>query len=820
MKKEHNGDQATLPSSPEDPVQTDPAAEEPSAPIESKMPRRVKVYLLQGDDWLDNGTGYCMGQVDAESRKPYFIVRNESNSEDVILQSYLEGRIQYQRQQETLIVWTDLSGKDLALSFQENEGCEDLCDFIVRVQRESLSPLISLYYVLTAIADPGNDGPREITELITGPVTYPPEKPTAESLEEIFEVINQGSNSLYTRFKILRFFTNTKYVDKLICLFLELEDAHALEGLHLLSDIFRVLLMYNEPLIVEELVQTEDRILGLAGIMEYQRECPRIKACHREYLLDETKLKTVIDIKSPPMSHESQLDIFKREFYLNYLRNNVLAQFLEDQSLSILSTMIHNNELEILEYLKDSQANDNFMERLFGLYKPVDTTVRLKRDGVKLLFQYILTAKGHVLALKPEFFGLIVKAGLIDMIKFALQDTDRNIRVIGTEILVTVIDQDLSFVNSVSNEHQEVDEVVDVGDYNSPEGDSSTNAAHKSMKFEFVNDVSLILVLGEVLLIEKDPGLKLQVLEAIKSLLCSAIYNGEESETRPKSELSESQEASSTHGEFVRTYFLTFYGQIAPRLFENFAELVSGDKKLRAEAIEKMKEDPTLFQHLCDLISFCCKEHDPALCRPFYIERGVLAGILEVLYLDVSITLKLGVLRCFKSLILLDDPLICEHIIERNLFAPFFLFFKTVAKHDSLANSLCLDLVEIISKRCSSKNLWSMATHICSIYKEFLETEVAYAPTGKALILAVQAGPEAAVDATTTTEDMRREDITPTPATAEGHEPEKESEGQKNLFEGIGNLKRKGDSQNGESSKPKRLDCEEASRVVADATHA
>lgn len=98
-------------------------------------PRRVKVYLLQGEDWLDNGTGYCVGEID--NGAPYFLVRNELDSEDVILKLFLEGSIQYQRQQETLIVWTDLSGKDLALSFKETEGCADLCEFIIKVQQES-----------------------------------------------------------------------------------------------------------------------------------------------------------------------------------------------------------------------------------------------------------------------------------------------------------------------------------------------------------------------------------------------------------------------------------------------------------------------------------------------------------------------------------------------------------------------------------------------------------------------------------------------------------------------------------------------------------
>ncbi|KAK7681315.1 hypothetical protein QCA50_015703 [Cerrena zonata] len=176
--------------------------------ISTKVPRRVKVYLLQGEDWLDNGTGYCTGEFSEDTHKPYFFVRSELHPQEVILKSYLEGSIQYQRQQETLIVWTDLSGKDLALSFQETEGCADLCEFIIKVQQQGFSSDISLYYVISNASisdnDGNNGGVNEITELITGPINIP-EDPTIDNLESIIDVISQGSNSQYTRSCILKF---------------------------------------------------------------------------------------------------------------------------------------------------------------------------------------------------------------------------------------------------------------------------------------------------------------------------------------------------------------------------------------------------------------------------------------------------------------------------------------------------------------------------------------------------------------------------------------------------------------------------------------
>ena len=51
-------------------------------------------------------------------------------SEDDQTRQLLETRISkddgYQKQQDTLIVWTEQNGTDMALSFQEPEGCANI----------------------------------------------------------------------------------------------------------------------------------------------------------------------------------------------------------------------------------------------------------------------------------------------------------------------------------------------------------------------------------------------------------------------------------------------------------------------------------------------------------------------------------------------------------------------------------------------------------------------------------------------------------------------------------------------------------------------
>lgn len=726
--------------------------------IKSRTPRRVKVYLLQGEDWLDNGTGYCVGQVDSETKKPFFIVRNELDSDDVILKSYLEGYIQYQRQQETLIVWTDLSGKDLALSFQENEGCADLCEFIVRVQQENLSPMISLYYVLSALQEPNVEGPREITELITGPVSYPADDPCKESLESVLDVVNQGSNSQYTRSKILTFIIENNYLPKLFDVFHRAEQEKDLPSLLLLSDIIKILFVYNDIALLAELLRSEENVMGFVGILEYDRDYPKFKACHRDFLQDETKFKSVIDLPKPPISPGTSMEIFRRDFILNYLKNVVLASKLDDQTLSSLSSMLYNNQVYIIDFLKNSQSNNNFLERLFSLYDLKNHSVKQQRDGVKMLHQYALVAKSQLNSLRPEFFTALVRAGLFKMIKFALSDSDSDIRVVGTQLLTTVMDQDVSLVNSAYGDESQVDEVGLMDDHIPGSKDDQdaekVDDSSEPFKLNLVNDMSLTLVLGQLLLNDKNPGLKIQAYEAIRTMLCAAISDGE-------GELENDHEQSKApdNNGSTRKYLASFYDRVAPTIFKDFIDLGGDDAELAKVAEEKMMCEPILYQHLCDLISFCCREHEPTICRPFFFENNVLKGILKILNLKVKVTLKLGAMRCFKSLILLNDYLICRYIIDNNLFEPYFDFFESVAEENSLANSLCLDLLEIIIRRSLGKNFRTLAIHIYDNYKLFLETHVNYVSTGRDLVQTVESHVELTKDPTATSVDGEQDDI-------------------------------------------------------------
>ena len=148
-----------------------PSASTPANANATPPPRRVKLYRLQEDQWIDLGTGNCVGIfIDpavpgslAPDEGAWIVVSKEpspTNSDSVDVDVLLRSRIEsagtqlddeedsyddaekacnfgaYQKQQDTLIVWTDkLTEMEMALSFATNSGCAEIWSFIKHARK-------------------------------------------------------------------------------------------------------------------------------------------------------------------------------------------------------------------------------------------------------------------------------------------------------------------------------------------------------------------------------------------------------------------------------------------------------------------------------------------------------------------------------------------------------------------------------------------------------------------------------------------------------------------------------------------------------------
>uniref|UniRef100_A0A8C1SYL0 Serine/threonine-protein phosphatase 4 regulatory subunit 3 n=2 Tax=Cyprinus carpio TaxID=7962 RepID=A0A8C1SYL0_CYPCA len=95
--------------------------------------RRVKVYTLNEDrQWDDRGTGHVSSAYVERLKGMSLLVRAESDG-SLLLESKINPNTAYQKQQDTLIVWSEAENYDLALSFQEKAGCDEIWEKICQV---------------------------------------------------------------------------------------------------------------------------------------------------------------------------------------------------------------------------------------------------------------------------------------------------------------------------------------------------------------------------------------------------------------------------------------------------------------------------------------------------------------------------------------------------------------------------------------------------------------------------------------------------------------------------------------------------------------
>ncbi|CAE1257653.1 SMEK [Acanthosepion pharaonis] len=100
----------------------------------SLLERRKYTYMCTDRQWDDRGTGHVSSGYVERLKGMSLLVRSETDG-SLLLESKIQPDTAYQKKkQETLIVWSEAENYDLALSFQEKAGCDEIWEKICQVQ--------------------------------------------------------------------------------------------------------------------------------------------------------------------------------------------------------------------------------------------------------------------------------------------------------------------------------------------------------------------------------------------------------------------------------------------------------------------------------------------------------------------------------------------------------------------------------------------------------------------------------------------------------------------------------------------------------------
>ncbi|KAJ5737604.1 uncharacterized protein N7483_002729 [Penicillium malachiteum] len=377
--------------------------------------KRVKVYELRDNDWFDRGTGFCTGQMVGEEHRIF--VESEDQPNRVLLETRITKDDGYQKQQETLIVWTEQNGTDMALSFQEAEGCAVIWEFVNSVQQH-----LNLNAADDALSD-------DLESYQT--IALPP--PELRNLPDIEQMVRAASMTQAGRDALSKFIIRDEYISKLVPLVETAEDLESLADLHRLCNIMKSLILLNDNTIIETVV-ADQVILGVVGALEYDPEFPTHKANHRQYLADQSRYKEVVPIKDPIIRRK-----IRSTWRLQYLKDVVLARILDDPTFSVLNSLIFFNQMEIVNHI---QTNAPFLRELFHLFDGRNTDIRRKDDAVQFLHQCAAIAKNLQAPSRAQLFANFIGHGLFAVIAFAVKHPNPAMRTTGIDILVALLDHD------------------------------------------------------------------------------------------------------------------------------------------------------------------------------------------------------------------------------------------------------------------------------------------------------------------------------------------------------------------------------------------
>ncbi|KAG9334184.1 hypothetical protein JZ751_008543 [Albula glossodonta] len=389
--------------------------------------RRVKVYTLNEDrQWDDRGTGHVSSTFVERQKGISLLVRAESDG-SILLESRISPNTAYQKQQDTLIVWSEAENYDLALSFQEKAGCDEIWEKICQEERFEEMPETSHLVDLP---------PCELAKL-----------------EEIADLVTSVLSSPIRREKLALALMSEGYIKKLLQLFQTCEHLDNREGLHHLYEIVRGVLFLNKAALFEVMF-SDDCIMDVVGCLEYNPALVQPKR-HREFLTKTAKFKEVIPITDSELRQK-----IHQTYRVQYIQDIILPtpSVFEENFLSTLTSFIFFNKVEIVSML---QEDEKFLTEVFAQLTDEATEDGKRRELVNFFKEFCAFSQTLQPQNRDAFFKTLANLGILPALEIVMGMDDLQVRAAATDIFSYLVEFSPSMVREfIMQEPQQTDDDV------------------------------------------------------------------------------------------------------------------------------------------------------------------------------------------------------------------------------------------------------------------------------------------------------------------------------------------------------------------------
>uniref|UniRef100_A0A8C9SY55 Serine/threonine-protein phosphatase 4 regulatory subunit 3 n=1 Tax=Scleropages formosus TaxID=113540 RepID=A0A8C9SY55_SCLFO len=653
--------------------------------------RRVKVYTLNEErQWDDRGTGHVSSGYVERLKGMSLLVRAESDG-SLLLESKINPNTAYQKQQDTLIVWSEAENYDLALSFQEKAGCDEIWEKICQVQGKDPSVDITQELV--------DESEEERFDDMSSPgLELPPCE--LSRLEEVAELVASSLPSPLRREKLALAVENEGYIKKLLELFHVCEDLENHEGLHHLYEIIKGIFLLNRTALFEVMF-SEECIMDVIGCLEFDPSLPQPRR-HREFLTKTAKFKEVIPISDPELKQK-----IHQTYRVQYIQDMVLPtpSVFEENMLSTLHSFIFFNKVEIVGMLQD---DEKFLTDLFAQLTDEATDDDKRHELVNFLKEFCAFSQTLQPQNRDAFFKTLSNMGILPALEVILVRgmDDPQVRSAATDIFSYLVEYNPSMVREfVMQESQQNDD-----------------------------DILLINLIIEHMICDTDPELggAVQLMGLLRTLV------------DPENMLATANKTEKS--EFLSFFYKHCMHVLSAPLLANTTD----EKPSKGEIFtsSKLWEHNSVYSEICilsmpwvddfqtsqllalilELLTFCVEHHTYHI-KNYIINKDILRRVL-VLMASRHAFLALCALRFMRKIIGLKDEFYNRYIMRNFLFEPVVKAFLNNGSRYNLMNSAIIEMFEYIRV----EDMKSLTAHVVENYWKALE-DVDYVQTFKGLKL-------------------------------------------------------------------------------------
>lgn len=640
-------------------------ADKPSLP--------AKLYALnENNQWDYLGSGNVTS-VPSESQGMFLVVRSESSG-SLVLETEVLPDTPYQKQKDTLIVWSEDENHGMALSFRDSESCQETWEAICRVQGKD--PTVNVTQDLLDYLEEDINETLETDDL--------DELPNCElsKLKQIANLVTSAFNSPILRRRLGLVLENESYIKKLLQLLHTCENVGYTEGLYHLNTIIKGMFFLDKTALLEILF-SDECIMDVIGCLEYDPALDQPKK-HREFLTQNANFKEVIPITTCKLRQR-----IHQTYRVQYIQDILFPtqSVLEENCLSALKTFIFLNKMEIIHML---QGDDKFLPQIFEQLKDKTIDNDKRRELLFFLKEFVAFAQILKPRSKDALFTTLTQMGILPTIKVIMSLDNFQIKSSAIDIFTYIVDHSPSMIREFIIEEQQ-----------NENGSLLINLVIKQMICDTDPEQAGALHIMKILRLILDPDNMIAMPHKCeRSIFLNFFYK-----------------------QCMHNIILPLWATTSEDTFEE-DHVLTGD--INNKYCLHDYQTAQLLGIILELLTFCVQHHTYYI--KYYILRKDLLRNVLILMKSKHTFLVLCALRLMRKIIGLKDEVYNRYIIKGNLFEPVVNAFLDNGTRYNMLNSAVIELFEYIKV----ENIKSLLSHIVEKFYKRLEW-IEYVQTFKSL---------------------------------------------------------------------------------------